>query len=357
MSKLYSCIFYKDTIFHYHGDNVNNNDDDYEDFFQNRLKRQYNYGYSIYDIHYDYNGFIINHLADNPLKDQIFDFIKNNDFDSFKTISMNINPFMKNEKNESILEHILEKGLEDYLKIFIENRLNINLFDENTLPVITNMVIKNNLEGVKLILKYGGNINKTCFERKTPLYYAVLNNNYNIVSFLVNNGALVNKKALNDKTPQVIALEKNDLELIKLLINNEYNRETVFKKCCEYGFIDALQTLLENVEYDNDILISSADICILFNHLECLKLLFKYIKNVNDCITYRNDFFITGKIKCNRTLLHTACEVNNKNFLIFLLENNCDINFKNDKGESILEYAVKLNKSNHIKILQEKGFL
>jgi ankyrin repeat protein len=357
MNKLNTYILYKGTIIYYFGDNINNNDDDYDECFNNRLRRQYNYGFSIYDIHYDYYGKISNNLMNNDFYNKIFDAIKNDNFSFFSEVCLNINPFIKNNENLSVLDIILEKKLENYLKILIENGLNINLFNENNKPAISNIVINGNLEALKLILKYGGNINKTCFDRKTPLYYAVLNNHYEIVSYLIENGAFINKKALNNKTPHVIALEKNDLKLIKLLINNEYNREIMFKKSCEYGFQESLLTLLKNIEYNNDILLVCAEVCIIFNNLECLKILFEYIVNINDFISYINDFRNNGRIKMNKVLLHSACETNDEIFLKYLLDNGGDKYFKNERGESILDYAIKLNKSKHIKILKDYGVL
>ncbi len=75
-----------------------------------------------------------------------------------------------------------------------------------------------NIEVVKLIIKYGANINKTDYGGNTPLIHALVNKKENIIKFLVEYGADVNIKG--GFTALELAKENNQKKIIELIIKN-----------------------------------------------------------------------------------------------------------------------------------------
>lgn len=98
-----------------------------------------------------------------------------------------VSTFIKNikqnnfQKVKQLLEQIKDNGTLDYI---------VNLATTNDgLPLIALASKVNNIEIVKLLVKYNGKVNNRVGYGRTALHYASKNNNLDMVSLLMKNAA------------------------------------------------------------------------------------------------------------------------------------------------------------------------
>jgi len=112
-----------------------------------------------------------------------------------------------NTKVDELLRDIIKKG-----------KININDI-KNDFNLIETAILVNNLEAVKLLLKYGIDINRQNVNDNTPLMFALktLDNDDRIVLLLLNEGANINIEDEEGKKPLDIAREYKYNKIIQLL--------------------------------------------------------------------------------------------------------------------------------------------
>ena len=76
------------------------------------------------------------------------------------------------------------------------------------------------VEGVRLLLKYGADIEKCNMLSRSPLYYAVLYGNIETVVILLNAGAKVDVKDGQDVTPLMVAAQYKRKEIVSILLQH-----------------------------------------------------------------------------------------------------------------------------------------
>ena len=76
---------------------------------------------------------------------------------------------------------------------------------------------------LKILLKYGANIESGTKQKNTPLHYASQNCDKDVVELLIQNGANVNSKNFQDNTPLHLVSQNCDKDVVELLIQNGAN--------------------------------------------------------------------------------------------------------------------------------------
>ena len=150
--------------------------------------------------------------------DEVRDAIVKNDIMKMEEIFENqnrINYFIEPSEKVRFFRTALEKNRTEIVKLFIEDGLEINYFEEEYYPVL-----------------------------KTPLYYACQNNNEELIQFFLNLGAVPLYDELPDEDlPQTLILysiiEKNN-KFLKLCIENGFDPSSM-----NYLSVDLLKEALE----------------------------------------------------------------------------------------------------------------
>jgi ankyrin repeat protein len=115
---------------------------------------------------------------------------------------------MNTNNNTQIIKYLLKIGINMYLK----NEKGYN-------PIIY-CIINNNLDGLKLFINNGFDINTSLNDQNyTLLHYLCSNPNDNIFEYILTlNNLNLNALDINNNTPIHIALYKNNLKYLKLLV-------------------------------------------------------------------------------------------------------------------------------------------
>ncbi|VDO75680.1 unnamed protein product [Heligmosomoides polygyrus] len=113
----------------------------------------------------------------------------------------------------------------NFIALLLEHGADPNVFDRKGLtPIMKACRVKENgIEAIRILHKYGGDINAQADlrqDKRTPLHYALLSGSAELVKFLIGLGANVNMPKGYDKPSIVdIAVLKDDPELLKIIID------------------------------------------------------------------------------------------------------------------------------------------
>ncbi|ORX43367.1 ankyrin [Piromyces finnis] len=169
---------------------------------------------------------------------------------------------------------------EETIKLLLKYGTNINLYDDFGYTPLLQSSCEGNVKRVQYLIKYGANINATDDYYNTSLTLACQNGHFEVVDILLKNGANVNVKNINGDTPINVA--------------------------CFALYVSS----------DN-------------NYHKIIKLLLVYNADVN---ISNND---------NSTPLTLASEIGEKKIVELLLEHGANVNIINDDGDSPLTLARK----------------
>jgi ankyrin repeat protein len=144
----------------------------------------------------DFIKFVLNHTKDNIII---------NDGSGQNIISKNID-----ENNKNILELLL-KNCADHIK-------------KHTDSLLCYALKENKLDGAKILIENGYDVNKKDSNFFTPLLYAVYNKQYDIIDQLIKKGADVNYNgAEGDHNPMIWAINNQENKIINLLLDAGFN--------------------------------------------------------------------------------------------------------------------------------------
>jgi ankyrin repeat protein len=247
------------------------------------------------------------------------------------------------------------------------------------------------LEAIKLILAHGGNINAVDGNGMTALHIASQQGNKDLVALLLNSGAQVNAESNSLDTPLSFALNSGSIETIQLLLDHgakpDWRADTIgftpLYKAVWQGDTDIAARLLKNTTDPAQITV--ALYFITDKNLEITKLLLARGANVNITGTYNatpldvalvrgcGDAYAgiwskrpqdvkdspctpTSVIQTVTLLLEhgarvdmpetngvyplmRAAETGNLDLVKLLIAHGADINVRDIKGHTVLEYA------------------
>lgn len=224
--------------------------------------------------------------------------------------------------------------VEDLLKYGIDvNMLNL-LFGGTFLHVATKYKRE---ETVKLLVKYGANVNAKDINEKHSLYYAVENSDLEITKLLLTNGADVNQP-----DSLSIAVSRNCKEMVELLLQSGAN----ITACDVFGRTALHFTFLNRFTVLNKT--STFSCCKNLINANCIKadiakLLLEQGANVN------------AQTKHGLTALHAAADEGCVEVVKVLLEYNADVNCSDNNCVTPLHLSAEEGNKEISKILLDKG--
>jgi ankyrin repeat protein len=290
---------------------------------------------------------------------EIFDLIKNNDFDKIYNLIQTkefINFDIKDDNYNYFIQYIINYNQVKIIKLILElskiENINIRLdiFDTDGRSILYNCVKFNYLEMCKLLINYNKTtIGITIIDIKdrlgyTALHYAVIFNNFEIFKLLLNNYAdpyIVSKDGNN---AYILCLIYNRFVILEYLLNNKkfinfrtLNGETILQVAINYQsqkIINILLNLdinLNNVSNDYGLAVIHQSI--ILDNFELFKTFLD--KNINFNLS---DFF-------GNTPLHYIIIDDHFNYLELFLNKIKDIQFNLSNINGEIPLHLLLDKS------------
>lgn len=275
------------------------------------------------------------------------------------------NKYSNKEKNEHykiIKNYILTNNFQK-----LENFLNENIIDLEYLPsdktlVNLNLLLlsckTNNLNIVKILINNKANIEVTGQNRINPLLMALNNHNYEIAEYLLQCGA--NPNVYDDQHNSALIKSIGNFNFFKNLIT-KYNADinlpisygTILHYACKFLDKKIIIFLLSNganvkaLNDDDDsalhILINERNTSDINENLDIIDILIE------------NDIDINWQNNDGNTPLHCATEIENINYVNILLDNGARTDIKNAEGELPKDIALKYGELEIFSLLRENS--
>jgi len=266
------------------------------------------------------------------------------------------------DENELIVNYLLEKHasvqlINQNIKCLRELTKNKNENEKELLKTFE-FRVKNKFNIIKLLLKYGLDINAKDEEGKTLLLYAIEDENELIVNYLLENHASVqlinqNIKCLRELTKNRKGNEKESLESFEFRVKNKFN---IIKLLLKYG----LDINAKDEEGKTLLLYAINEVNeFLFYYLIKNKASLKSLQAYNIKVLVKFIF----RINENENVLNKLIKYTNKEkeeekcikILNLIIQNGFDINDKDEEGNTILIYAIEARKVSVIQYLLERN--
>ena len=247
----------------------------------------------------------------------------------------------------------ISKNNKEYIESYVEDGKDLNPIGLNGTTVVLEAA-NHELPFFEFILDLGFNCNQpNTITNITPLFMAILMENLSQVNLLIKYGAITTRYYL-DETCISCALDGSLFFLEQLLCNANFDcnnenadNSTPLKLALDDKKIEQLKLLIkygakdERIEYDGTVLHTAAE-CSNSNFLKILlKNDYKSILNIED--------------ELSRTALMLAAECAHLENVKLLIQAGSDVNYLNKSGDTALYYAAKANKSDICLLLFESG--
>ena len=206
------------------------------------------------------------------------------------------------------------------------------------------------------LIKCGAKIDKCDNSNNSPLHYACAFGNLQCVKVLLENGADINYLNMWKYLPIEIALLKNHLGIVNYLINNNFfSVNTPFgngNNFLLYYLTDIQESTLDKIKYIIEKKKANAQMS-NNNKLNALHFLshFSYKKYLHKFIS-KNEFYQLNE-ENHKSKYHPDYINLLKKYVFLLRDNGCEIDLKNNIGQTPLFFALKNKNFNLAKILIE----
>ncbi|CAD5117061.1 DgyrCDS5882 [Dimorphilus gyrociliatus] len=225
------------------------------------------------------------------------------------------------------------------------------------------------LEVTQLLLNRSADVNLLCKQATSALHLAAQSGNDDIVKLLLTKNAKPDSLNSNAQTPLHIAASHNRSNIVELLLDHEkesyphasrnLRRSQISRRdrdgyspllfAAEFGHAEVIHTLmrrgasLKDTEKNdrNAIFLAAQE-----DQMDALKALMNYLDEEN---------VIDDGDRYSNTALHAAAEKGFLRCVKLLLENNADIDAKNEEEQTPLHLAAKAGKTNVVRELVRVG--
>jgi len=269
-----------------------------------------------------------------------------------------------NDKKCGLLGHAYNHNNIEAFKILLEDGADVNISQNinnmNDVKLIHSICnshyqYENKLiDYLKLMIKYGADINAVDLNKYTALHYAIEQHNIKIIDLLVKSGANVNNYLPIHMILKQNRLPESMIERISALgptldLTQKIYNTTVLKYALDTGLS------LKNGEYVGDILVKKNKINVdvkVVNHL--LKHYVQYNTNYNELKQYYGISGSEPDDMCGMKLVHYACIMEDIDFLKELIKNKVNVCIQDNFGNSPDHYVCISNNYDMYKLLYKK---
>ena len=165
---------------------------------------------------------------------------------------------------------------------------------------------------VKNIIEKNKEINLNIYDEQNNylIHYIILNNELNLLKLVLKKNVRIDILDMDGRSILYIPIKYNYIEILELLLKSDNNRIGI-----------SLLDLKDNIGY------TALHYCILFNNFECLKLLLN--ANADPLINDNNE----------ENIYQLAIKEKNNEILLYLI-NKIKLDFTSNKNESILQLSI-----------------
>eukprot|EP00833_Pecoramyces_ruminatium_P018011 jgi/Orpsp1_1/1192043/evm.model.d7180000090145.2 len=290
-----------------------------------------------------------------------------------------------------IFKNILKFNNLDLLNILYNNDFDLNQKDKYNETILNYAIKHGNEQIIKYLIDNGSDINMEGRWDDKPLIVAIKNRKINIIKYLISCGANVNFVNYLNESPVSINEKYNNKEeyyevykQIKQILEENFNPQDInilLISAINNNNIPLIKNLIENNSNINIIInnnIKLIDSIIMKNNLELLKYLITIGLDINYkdknghtpliyAIKAQNEPIIDYLLNCNIiiseikninidiNLIKKILKLNNPKLFSILYNNFFDVNQKDERGESLLNYSIEYNNEQFVKYLIECG--
>ena len=136
-------------------------------------------------------------------------------------LSNNPELFINTSNNENLLQYAILFDKYDFIPYILKKKINVNNQDiTNGLCALHQIVIKNKIEIVQMLINYGANINIQDYYGNTAIHYSISEENVEILHLLLQYNPNLNLIDIDGNTPLHLYLKNSYLEkeILQLLI-------------------------------------------------------------------------------------------------------------------------------------------
>ena len=267
----------------------------------------------------------------------------------------------QNLANQNLIEALNNDSIKDF-KAALEQGANINLHILQLSGWTTYLiwaVVKNNIPLVELLLQKGVDVDGLDFNRSNALMWAAENGYYELVKILIKAGAYVNGYNRNLNTAFMFAVKSNHINIANFLIQEGANINAQNSLGCTALFHAVFDKNVAMVEF---LLKNKADVNLIFPEFENRNLLVlialqeydeRYDEIVN--LLLQNNINVNFVTDSGDTAIIEAASSGKKNIVKLLIDNKAKINVAKNDGITPLIGAIQSGKNDIASLLIDKG--
>jgi ankyrin repeat protein len=213
----------------------------------------------------------------------------------------------------------------EYCKMLIEYGADINIGSMNSLHLLSKI---GNSKLLKFVLSYPHIIDKKDLSDYTPLLYACLRNNIECIKLLLKYNANINSISNYRNILMNVILSNYNENIIQLLIQNNINihftdnyNKSALTYCIENGYFKLAVSLINKKDANIHIIDNKGKNLLMYaskyNNIDLFNFLIQLGINVNHLDNHKNNILIylcaNGNIECLQELLKIDININHKN--------------------------------------------
>ncbi|ORX80684.1 ankyrin [Anaeromyces robustus] len=241
-------------------------------------------------------------------------------------------------------------SIEDKIKIMdqlIEKGSDVNFIDNSRNTPLIYAILENSLTEAEFLIKKGANVNYISSYGDSPLVHAIHKRNLSMVKLLIEYGADINFYIENKHYSLLMyAIDLEAIDIVKYLIDK--NVEINFSNLND--FYEFLEILNHNNHSNNNsnsnntttTATTTTTTTTTTTNNNNKKEIFEYI------VQHRGDLFT-----CN--IIGEIISLNRFDLIKILIENQININIRDDQGNIPLSYGIKFNERLIVNYLIEHG--
>ena len=131
----------------------------------------------------------------------------------------NANIYIKNINNNYAFDYIVTRNHIEIITFFIKEYFTIRQIYHFVFPILYKSIVNNKLQFIENILLGGFDINMYDYTGENLLHIACEHQNIDIIKLLIKYGININNKNILDESPIDIVIRLNNKEIIKFFLN------------------------------------------------------------------------------------------------------------------------------------------